>query len=350
MSQKLKFNIIFCEFDGKFGPIPKFSYPEVPKGFGMSIATKSMGFLTSEEVKDAKSVAFIPFPRYNKKGIVRNIEWLDSTLRGGIGTGSFTLIFGEADDLIYYKYIKDIESIFDAATKRIIKLKTSKVEDSLFYDELVKIHGKFLEKLKELSVQEKGMIETSEEFPKEKESEVKDTFAFKIVICGDPACGKTSTILKFTDSAFRRTYIPSIGVNITKKKVRLSNKKISLVLWDIAGQMKFRTMRSSLYEGANGILLLFDVTRNSTFKSIPNWYKDIIRTLKEKSKLVILLCGNKVDLENEREVSEKDAKTLANELQFDYFELSALTGKNIDLIFQTIAQKLIESYRKTTIE
>ncbi len=345
MPEKLNFNVIFCEFDEKFGPIPKYSYPEIERGFGLSIASKSMGFIRSDEVSDSKSLAFLPFPKEKKKGIVRNFEWPDSTHRGGVGTGSFTLIFNEADDLIFYKYIKDIETLFETIIQMLIKLKTSSTNDNILSNEVVKIHERILNKLRELSNQEKGVADISEAFPEE-DSAAENLYAFKVVVCGDPASGKTSTILKFTDSAFRRTYIPTIGVNITKKDVTIGNKQVSLILWDIAGQMKFKLMRRSFYEGADGILLLFDVTRKSTFNSIPDWYKDINVSVKNMAERAILLCGNKKDLIEQREISVEVAKLYADQLNIEYLEISALTGENIDQTFQLIAQKLINVYKK----
>ena len=343
MSEKLNFNVIFCEFDPKLGPVPKYSYPDVDRGFGLSVASTSMGFIRSDEVSDSKSLAFLPLSRDKKKGIVRNFEWYDPALRGGVGTGSLTLIFNEADDLIYYKYIKDFEILFDDAIESIKTLKTAKAQETELYEEIKKIHDTLLNKLKELSDQEKGTSDVSTAFPEEDKNEIENTYAFKIVVCGDPACGKTSTILKFTESAFRRTYIPTIGVNITRKQEKFEKKLVTLVLWDIAGQMKFKLMRRSFYEGAEGVLLLFDLTRRSTFKSIPDWYRDIKSGLSSHIDPVVLLCGNKKDLMKQREINEEEAKALANQLDIEYIEISALTGENLDQAFLFVAKKLIKA-------
>jgi small GTP-binding protein len=340
MPEKLAFNLIYCEFDEKFGPMPKYSYPKLEYNFEMSISIKTISILTSDDVIDQKSLAFIPFPNEKKKGVVRNFELHDPALRGGVGVCSLTIIFDEADDLIYYKYVKDLEFIFDKATEKIKKLRDSKADDDVINEEVKKIHKDFLSRLEELRAQEKGTRDISEAFPEEEPIENQEVFAFKIVVCGDPACGKTSTILKFTDSAFRRTYIPTIGVNITRKDVLFNNNKVSLILWDIAGQMKFEVMRSKMYEGADGIMLLFDITRRSTFDSISNWYSDIKKALKNKDDLMFLLCGNKDDLQDEKVISSVEAKALADELNIVYLEISALTGKNITRAFQTIAKML----------
>ena len=140
MPEKLNFNVIFCEFDEKFGPIVKYAYPQIEQGFGLSVASKSMGFIRSDEVSDSKSLAFLPFSKEKKKGIVRNFEWYDPKLRGGVGTGALVLIFNEADDLIFYQYIKDLENLFDKAIEKVKGLKSNKVEYDIFFGEIVKCH------------------------------------------------------------------------------------------------------------------------------------------------------------------------------------------------------------------
>ncbi len=342
MAEKLDFALIYSEFDEKLGPIPKFSYPEIDQNFGMNVSMKSINVLMGDEVSDSKSLAFLPFPSESKKGIVRNIEWKDQSLRGGVGSCSLTLIFSEADDLIYYKYIKDLESLFDEASEKIIKLKSKNANDNTFKAAIKKFHEQFQARLKELSEQEIGTTDDSEAFPDESISEVEDRYSFKIVVCGDPACGKTSTILRFTDRAFRRTYLPTMGVNITGKDVTLDRVKTHLVLWDLAGQVKFQQIRRQLYLGARGILLIFDLTRAKTFASIPNWLDDIKSNLRQKEEPIAILCGNKHDLIDQREVNAEEAKKLANLLKLEYFETSALTGENIDEAFILIAKKLVK--------
>ena len=105
-----------------------------------------------------------------------------------------------------------------------------------------------------------------------------EQFTFKVSVVGDPACGKTSTILKYTDSAFRRTYLPTIGVNITKKKIKERND-ITLILWDIAGHLKFSQMRKTFYEGTKAILLIYDLTREDTFENVQGWFNDIRKNI-----------------------------------------------------------------------
>ncbi|MDX1799248.1 MAG: Rab family GTPase [Candidatus Lokiarchaeia archaeon] len=342
MVKSLTFGIIFSEFDDILGPTSKMSFPEIDEDFGIKIAMKSIDILSLDEITNSKSLAFLTFPKEKKKGIARIIEWKDETTRGRVGTGAITLIFEEVDDLIYYKYVEDLEEIFDEASEKIIELKLSKSNNNVLSKEIKEIHAKFLNKLEQLRDLELGIKDDSEEFPREKKVDSSDKFSFKVIVCGDPACGKTSAVLRFTDHAFIRTYISTLGVNITAKDMQVDDIKVTLIMWDIAGQMKFNFLRNQFYAGAQAVLLLFDVTRTSTFKNIINWYKDIINSLESDSSLIVVLCGNKIDLIEERRVLTEEAKSLANELNIDYVETSALTGENIDQTFRKIARELVD--------
>ena len=120
--------ILYSIFDQSIGPIVKVSFPKINnKRFGSEIAQKSIDFLSAEETSNHKSLAFLPFPSEKKKGVIRLVEWRDETLRGNIGTGALTLIFDEDDDVIFYKYIKDLEIEFDEAAKKIIAGTANKV-------------------------------------------------------------------------------------------------------------------------------------------------------------------------------------------------------------------------------
>ena len=350
MAEITEFCLIFSEFDDTMGPIPKFCFPNVEFDLGHKVATKSINLLAEDQDFKSKHLAFLPFPSERKKGIALSLEWPDMTRRGGVATGALTLLFNEADDLIYYKYVKDLEVVFHEASKKLIELKNSKVDSNTFSKEIKNIHKEFLLKLTELKDHELGSKDATEAFPAEETSDDSDTFSFKVVICGDQACGKTSTILRFTQQAFRRTYIPTLGVNMTRKDFQINNKKIVLVLWDIAGQMKFKLMRHNFYDGAKGILLVFDLTRQDTFHSIKSWYQDIKNNIKQDTEPITVLCGNKKDLEDLRMVTLEDGNNLANELNIKFLETSALTGENIDQAFHYIATKLIDAFEPSILK
>ena len=142
-------------------------------------------------------------------------------------------------------------------------LKTKETENYKIKLGLIKLLENF--RAKEIS------LPSSKEFPEKiiRDEKIVD-YRFKLVVVGDPGVGKTSVILRFTDNAFLRTYVPTLGVNITEKIFQDKDKLLEVIIWDIAGQNKFQIMRRHFYQGSEAILLIFDLTNRSSFKSIKN--------------------------------------------------------------------------------
>ena len=149
-------------------------------------------------------------------------------------------------------------------------------------------------------------------------------------------------ILQFTDRAFRRSYIPTIGANITEKSITLNNVIYQMILWDLAGQSKFQKIRSLYYNGAQCVIIVFDLTKPESFENIKNWYSDVKSNFSNFNELEIVMCGNKCDLDEEIQISQKKALDLANELNIGYLETSARVGKNIDKIFNNMINNMIK--------
>ena len=163
------------------------------------------------------------------------------------------------------------------------------------------------------------------------------------VLTGPPGVGKTSTILRFTDNAFLRTYIPTLGVSINEKIFDGESGVIEMILWDIAGQAKFQTMRRHFYQGSEAILLIFDLTNRLSFTSIKNWYHDVMKNMeKHHHKMIGYIFGNKSDLTELRKIKLAEALALAKELNLKYIETSALTGSNVEFAFYDIAEQVIK--------
>jgi small GTP-binding protein len=168
-------------------------------------------------------------------------------------------------------------------------------------------------------------------------------YKFKIIVCGDPGVGKTSTVLRFTDNAFTTNYIPTLGVNISEKFIKFHEDIVDLVLWDVAGQVKFDRMRKHFYQGVDGILLVFDLTRPESFRSIEKWYNDIMKNIETEYEVVGFILGNKYDLVEQRDVDKDRVIALKERLNLDYFEISALTGHNINEVFSKITHEIIKT-------
>jgi small GTP-binding protein len=214
--------------------------------------------------------------------------------------------------------------------------------DKDIFLEINQLRNNILDLLEELKKKELSLT-TGKEFPEPSEEQEKEAdYKFKLAVVGDPGVGKTSTILRFTDNAFSRVYVPTMGTNISDKNFQVGNDFVELIIWDIAGQSKFQTIRKHFYQGVNGIILIYDLTNPKSFESISAWYKDIKSYYSHKKSIVGFIFGNKLDLVNKRKVKNSTAIKLAKALDLKYIEISALTGQNVENAFYDIAKKLIE--------
>jgi len=163
-------------------------------------------------------------------------------------------------------------------------------------------------------------------------------FKWKIVVIGDPAVGKTSLMLRYTQKTFRELYIPTVGVQVSIKTLKIDNHLCALNIWDIAGQQKFSNIRRLFYEGTDATIIVFDITDQQSFINSSKWHND----LPPINKKVGALIGNKLDLEDKRVISEEWGKTLSEKMGFQYFEISAKNGHNVENLFHYLAQNLYQ--------
>ncbi|MHA1292152.1 MAG: Rab family GTPase [Promethearchaeota archaeon] len=341
MIEELISGIIYTEFDDALGPNPVLWIPNISEETLMLISIKTITLLTGEESHTPKDLVIIPFPSLNSKGLTKYIEWADSNRRGGIGRAAITMMFKEFNDIIFYKYRDDLHPQFEKISAKISSSEELRNNKENLKSELVN----FFEEVKNVlsNLRKKEIAEKdSDAFPDADKGEQRFDYRFKVIVCGDPSVGKTSTVLRFTYNAFTRTYLPTIGVNISEKNITVNNLNVQLVIWDIAGQTKFQTMRKHFYQGAEGIFLIFDLTYEKSFNNVANWYKDIFKNLKKDSQVIGYLIGNKTDLVDERVIKKENAENLANEINFEYIETSALTGENVNLAFYNIAETLLK--------
>lgn len=168
---------------------------------------------------------------------------------------------------------------------------------------------------------------------------------YKIIVVGDPAIGKTSLIRKYVKYQFEKDYIPTVGVSISKQPIELEfggkKLKINLMLWDLAGQPQFFLLHKVYFNGANGVLLGFDLTRTHTYSNTKEWHKELVKN--GLASLPMVFCGNKSDLTEDRKVSQAHIDYMREQLSIpDYVETSALTGQNVNKLFETIARRILE--------
>ena len=155
----------------------------------------------------------------------------------------------------------------------------------------------------------------------------KTDYVLKILTIGESAVGKTCILLRFTDNKFLKNHITTIGIDYKSKIIKSQNKSIKLKIWDTAGQERFRNITKQYYNGADGILLVYDVTDRNSFEKVREWMKQIQENT-QKSNIGIVLIGNKCDLED-RQVTNDEGVALAKEYGILFWETSAFKDINI---------------------
>ncbi|OAG31855.1 Ras-related protein Rab-1A [Nematocida displodere] len=172
------------------------------------------------------------------------------------------------------------------------------------------------------------------------------THLFKILVVGSSGVGKTCLLLRCTESIYKEVYGSTIGVDFKMKTIQLGSEKVKLQLWDTAGQERFRTITSSYYRNAQGIILVFDITDRETFTDLKGWISEISNNT--TAPVVLLILGNKID-EQERmgakvtraEVEAFIALCSSDKLLIKgYREVSAKTGEMVAEAFEEIAQTI----------
>lgn len=168
-------------------------------------------------------------------------------------------------------------------------------------------------------------------------------YSNKLIMTGDYSVGKTSLILRYVQNKFGKDYIATLGVQISKKTVNLSDTtKMNFIIWDIAGQItQMATYRSRFYNGANGAFIVIDRTREGNLNSVEKWYNDIKKSLPKNIPIVIV--GNKSDLVDDVVISEEEIREVAKKFDFHYILTSAKTGEHVNDAFLYIAYRVIES-------
>merc|ERR1712106_1181588 len=135
-------------------------------------------------------------------------------------------------------------------------------------------------------------------------------YLFKYIIIGDTGVGKSCLLLQFTDKRFQPVHDLTIGVEFGARMINIEGKQIKLQIWDTAGQEAFRSITRSYYRGAAGALLVYDITRRDTFNHLTTWLEDARQH--SNSNMVIMLIGNKSDLEARRDVKREEGEAFIN--------------------------------------
>lgn len=165
-------------------------------------------------------------------------------------------------------------------------------------------------------------------------------FLFKIILIGDSNVGKTCVVQNFKSGIFSEKQQNTIGVDFSVRTVDIEGKKVKMQVWDTAGQERFRTITQSYYRSAHGAIIAYDITRRTTFDSVTHWIKEV--ELYGASNVVLVLIGNKCDLDQDRQVQFEEACNLANEMGIlAALETSAKESQNVEEAFMMMARELL---------
>ena len=163
---------------------------------------------------------------------------------------------------------------------------------------------------------------------------------FKILTIGESGVGKTCVLRRFVENKFSKNHLATIGIDFKTKTLNIYNQEIKLKIWDTAGQERFRNITTQYYKGADGIVLVYDVTEESSYDKIRDWMEQILSNTTQ-DEIGLVLLGNKCDMEP-RTVTEEMGNKMAEELKISYFETSALTGQGIKEAFEKLTRDIMK--------
>ncbi|MFW9773013.1 MAG: Rab family GTPase [Promethearchaeota archaeon] len=335
--------IFYIDLNDFNRPKSFFWYPtHIPEEFRKLIEIKCSDILSTDQAFIPEILLIYPFKNLKTKILIKYFE-RNNSKKQATTKSAITFLFKEEDDIIFYRYLSYIDKFFTETIQKIIEYEENNMDNHMTFQEITKLRNTLNETVDYLRSKSNIIIKNETKPESDEDIEEEPIEKFKVIVLGDPSVGKTSTILKFTDNVFMRAYIPTMGLNITKKRFFVQNKSVELIFWDIGGQKKFETIRKQFYEGASAFLLVFDISNPGSFANVPKWYQDLKNHLLNPSRIDGYLVGNKIDLTKNRIVNPIDAIRLAKALNIQYFEISALTGVNIEEAFSKLSFNLIKS-------
>ena len=160
----------------------------------------------------------------------------------------------------------------------------------------------------------------------------------KLLIIGDTSVGKSSILLTYTDNYFPEAHLATIGVEYKVKELLTDKYKVILQIWDTAGQERFRSITKSFFHNTNGILFVYDITDRKSFQSVKDWIKD---SEMHDSGFEKILCGNKIDLKDERQVTFNELEEYGMKKKIEVIETSAKSKINIDESFKKLVDLIL---------
>ncbi|XP_010927595.2 ras-related protein RABA5c [Elaeis guineensis] len=179
------------------------------------------------------------------------------------------------------------------------------------------------------------------------EEEEAEEYLFKVVIIGDSAVGKSNLLSRYARNEFNLHSKATIGVEFQTQTLDIEGKEVKAQIWDTAGQERFRAVTSAYYRGAFGALVVYDISRRSTFDSVPRWLHEL--DTHSDTTVARMLVGNKCDLANIREVSVEEGKSLAEAEGLFFIETSALDSTNVKTAFEIVIKEIYNNVSRKVL-
>ena len=170
---------------------------------------------------------------------------------------------------------------------------------------------------------------------------------FKLVLIGDSGVGKTNILTRYTKNEFSLATQSTVGVEFGSKIIKKNDKLIKLQIWDTAGQERYKSITSAYYKGSKGAFVVYDISRKPTFENVDKWIGELKTNGSED--VLIMLVGNKSDLEDKREVQIDEVKKKAEQYKIAFCETSALDGKNIEQAFDSLIDEIAKKVEKDKV-
>ena len=166
-----------------------------------------------------------------------------------------------------------------------------------------------------------------------------DEVILKFLILGDITVGKTTLLLKYIDNFTPEIYISTLGVDYKTKNLVYNGTKVTLQIWDTAGQERYRVITKSFIKGTDGIIFMYDITQKESFINIKKWIEETEGENPGDVKKIIV--GNKIDKEEDRQVTDEMKEKLSKEVDIDLIEVSAKKGIDVDKVFDILVEKIL---------